>query len=532
MNIRSIPTLFFLLASTLSQAEPTLVWSDEFDYTGLPDSSKWGYDVGGHGWGNNELQYYTENRSDNARVENGTLIIETRKENFQGKNYTSARLVSRGKGDWLYGRFEIRAKLPAGRGTWPAIWMLPTDWVYGGWPDSGEIDIMEHVGYDMQRVHGTIHTKDFNHMIGTQIGTSIVGTNVDTEFHIYALEWRADRIDIFMDGIKYFTVSDNGTGFGAWPFDQRFHLILNIAIGGNWGGVKGVDDSIFPQRMEVDYVRVYDLGDEPPQTGADIPGRIQAEDFDAQFGVQTESTTDTGGGLNVGWLDDGNYMDFALNSPTAGRYAIDLRIASAASITGSVTVTADSNTFTSPDITSTGGWQKWETLRIGEIDLPTGDVTMRLTINTPGVGQDVMNLNWMDISLVKADPQADPDEDTFINLFEEAFGLDMFTADPLSNWPLGTPVQASGNDHVSLTYRRIAGGSGTTGVDYTAGGYQYGVEVSGNLQSDSWQSGSSHIVAVGSPIDNGDGTETVTVRAKTSIADGGKFVRLVVSESP
>lgn len=234
----------------------------------------------------------------------------------------------------------------------------------------------------------------------------------------------------------------------------------------------------------------------------------------------------------MGWLDDGNWMDFDLNSPTAGRYAVDLRIASQASITGSVTISAGDNSITSPDITSTGGWQKWETIRAGEIDLPTGPVTMRLTINTPGVGQDVMNLNWMDISLVKADPQADPDEDTFINLFEEAFGLDMFTADPLSNWPFGIPVESSGNKHVSLTYRRLAGGSGTTGVNYTAGGYQYAVEVSGTLQSGSWQSGSSRVEAVGSPVNNGDGTETVTVRAKSTISDGGKFLRLVVTETP
>ncbi|MCX8074050.1 MAG: glycoside hydrolase family 16 protein, partial [Clostridia bacterium] len=113
-----------------------LVWSDEFDYTGKPDSNKWGYDIGGGGWGNQELQYYTD-RLENARVENGKLIIEARRENYGGREYTSARLVSRNKGDWLYGRFEIRAKLPGGRGTWPAIWMLPTDWVYGGWPNSG-----------------------------------------------------------------------------------------------------------------------------------------------------------------------------------------------------------------------------------------------------------------------------------------------------------------------------------------------------------------------------------------------------------
>ncbi len=147
-----------------------LVWSDEFDHRGLPDSSKWGYDVGGHGWGNKELQYYTERRKENARVEDGHLIIEARRDNSGGHEYTSARLVSKGKGDWTYGRFEVSAKLPSGRGTWPAIWMLPSLKSYGnfGWPDNGEIDIMEHVGFDPDVVHGSAHTKAYYHSIGTQ----------------------------------------------------------------------------------------------------------------------------------------------------------------------------------------------------------------------------------------------------------------------------------------------------------------------------------------------------------------------------
>jgi len=145
-----------------------LVWSDEFDYKGLPDPKKWDYDVGGKGWGNEELQFYTARRRENARVENGHLIIEARKEAWEGRDYTSARLVSRGKGDWTYGRFEVSAKLPSGRGTWPAIWMLPTGWTYGGWPNSGEIDIMEHVGFDPDVVHASVHTSAYNHKIQTQ----------------------------------------------------------------------------------------------------------------------------------------------------------------------------------------------------------------------------------------------------------------------------------------------------------------------------------------------------------------------------
>ena len=241
-----------------------LVWEDNFDYTGLPDSSKWSYDVGGHGWGNNELQYYTENREEKARVEDGKLIIESRKEAYSGNDYTSARLVSRNKGDWTYGRIEARAKLPQGTGTWPAIWMLPTEWIYGdgGWPDVGEIDIMEHVGYDEGVIHGTIHTHDFNHMDGTQQSGQITIPDAVDTFHVYAIEWTEDKIEWYVDDEKYFTYENNGDGWSAWPFDHPFHLILNIAIGGDWGGAEGIEDSIFPQTMEIDYVRVYKKSDQ------------------------------------------------------------------------------------------------------------------------------------------------------------------------------------------------------------------------------------------------------------------------------
>lgn len=233
-----------------------LKWSDEFEVPGLPDNTKWGYDVGGGGWGNNELQYYTNARLENARVENGVLIIEAIKELYGGRNYTSARLITKYKGDWKYGRIEVRAKLPGGTGSWPAIWMLPTDWEYGGWPSSGEIDIMEYVGYDPGVVHGTVHTAAYNHTLGTQKGASYSVPDAETEFHIYSIEWTVNKIDFYIDTKKYFTFY-NMTGWEKWPFDKRFHLLLNIAVGGNWGGVQGVDDDIFPIRMEVDYVRVY-----------------------------------------------------------------------------------------------------------------------------------------------------------------------------------------------------------------------------------------------------------------------------------
>jgi len=240
-----------------------LVWADEFDYTGLPDPKKWGYDVGGAGWGNNELQFYTENNVDNAKVENGHLLITARREVMQNNQYTSARLVTRGKADFLYGRMESRAKLPSGRGTWPAIWMLPTDWEYGGWPTSGEIDIMEHVGYDPNVVHATIHTDTYNHSKGTQVGESMTLPDVFNTFHEYAIEWEPGEIRAYINDIQYATFAFDPTDIAdgpshlAWPFDKDFHFIFNIAVGGNWGGAQGVDIDAFPTSMTVDYVRVY-----------------------------------------------------------------------------------------------------------------------------------------------------------------------------------------------------------------------------------------------------------------------------------
>ena len=233
-----------------------LVWSDEFNYSGLPDSTKWNYDTGGHGWGNNELQFYTSNRVENARVENGNLVIEARKEKWQDNNYTSARLITKGKGDWKYGRVEVKARIPKGVGSWPAIWMLastnPLEW-----PDDGEIDIMEHVGYDQGNVHASIHTKDYNHVINTQKTAIVNVPDCSEQFHVYALDWTKDSIKIFVDDRSYFSFANEHKGKGTWAFNMPFHLLLNIAVGGNWGGQKGVNEKIFPLKMEIDYVRVY-----------------------------------------------------------------------------------------------------------------------------------------------------------------------------------------------------------------------------------------------------------------------------------
>jgi beta-glucanase (GH16 family) len=264
LSSRRISICFLLSILSLGACQendrPRLVWSDEFDYTGAPDSTRWNYDLGTgnpDGWGNNEQQFYTKDLK-NVRVENGRLIIEAHKDSLQHKAFTSTRLVSKKKGDWLYAKIEVKAKLPYGKGTWPAIWMLPTDWKYGNWPTSGEIDIMEHVGYDPGVIHGTIHTEAYNHIKQTQKEGKVTVQNTQNEFHVYAIDWTENKIDFFVDDQLYHTViRDPKDDFKGWPFDQRFHLIMNIAVGGNWGGKEGVDGNIWPQRMEVEYVRVY-----------------------------------------------------------------------------------------------------------------------------------------------------------------------------------------------------------------------------------------------------------------------------------
>jgi beta-glucanase (GH16 family) len=234
-------------------ARDTPVWQDEFDGTGGPDPARWDYEVGFVR--NKERQYYTRHRPQNARIENGMLVIEAHREQFQGADYTSASLTSRA--NWTYGRIEVRARLPKGRGTWPAIWTLGTNIRDVGWPRCGEIDIMEHVGFDPGRIHSNIHTASYNHVQRTNKGNSLLVPRSDDEFHVYSIAWTPALIESFVDGQRYFTFTKEPGGDTVWPFDKAQYLILNLAIGGSWGGQKGIDDDAFPTRFLVDYVRVY-----------------------------------------------------------------------------------------------------------------------------------------------------------------------------------------------------------------------------------------------------------------------------------
>ena len=230
-----------------------LVWSDEFNVDGAPDPEKWAYATGGHGWGNGEVQHYTKDRK-NSYIKHGRLVIKAMKEGYK---WTSARLKTQYIKAWTYGYFEIRAKLPEGVGTWPAIWMMPEYDNYGGWPRSGEIDIMEHVGFDQDIIHTTIHTSAFNHKIGTQKARFDTIKDVSKKYHTYAVNWTPDYIEWFIDGESFFKFENTGNGVEEWPYNHPFHLILNVAIGGSWGGQKGIDEDMKEAAMEVDYVRVY-----------------------------------------------------------------------------------------------------------------------------------------------------------------------------------------------------------------------------------------------------------------------------------
>lgn len=245
-----------------------LVWNDEFDRPGRPDPTKWTYatDRNPVGWGNGELQYYSADRPENARVERGVLVIEARREpdvvaglpGSNGQAYSSARIRTPVGLGWTYGFFEVRAKLPCGRGSWPAIWLLPASPPIN-WPVGGEIDVMEHVGYDPHVINAVVHTGAHNHRAKTSKGAKLRLADVCGTFHDYQLRWSAERIEIGVDGNFFYTFANDGTGQQrTWPFDKPFGLILNIAIGGKWGGQRGIDDSAFPQAMEVDYVRVFD----------------------------------------------------------------------------------------------------------------------------------------------------------------------------------------------------------------------------------------------------------------------------------
>ena len=286
------------LVTTVVQVEAqslpgrTLLWADEFSQSDgtKPDSSKWGYDIGGSGWGNNELQYYT-NRTENARIESGSLVIEARAENFDVKNYTSARLLTKDKGSWTYGRIEARIKIPKGQGIWPAFWMLGANIGSAGWPNCGEIDIMENIGSLPSTLYGTLHGPGYSGGNGISGNTVLSGAALGDDFHVYAIEWEENRIRWFLDGQQFFSLTPANLPAGsAWVFNQPQFLILNVAVGGNWP--KNPNEStVFPQRMTVDYVRVY-----APAATAPVASTVTVDPAESWLGYMHVADLPASGG--------------------------------------------------------------------------------------------------------------------------------------------------------------------------------------------------------------------------------------------
>lgn len=368
-----------LLGSAPTQAQTyQQVWADEFT-NGIGPS--WQFETGAGGWGNNEKQYY---QRANATVVNGELRITAKRENVGGALYTSARMKTQGLKEFTYGKMEARIKMPMGQGLWPAFWMLGSNITSVSWPKCGEIDIMEHVNTE-NTVLGTVHW-DSNGNYAQYGGNT---TTTPADFHVYSIEWTPSFIKWFVDGVFYHEINiANGAG-GTDEFQGPFFLLLNMAVGGNLPG-QTVDDSKFPATMAVDYVRVYQLTNTPAPSTATL---IQAEAFSSMNGVQAETTSDTGGGQNVGYIDAGDWMAYNnITFPTSGSYNIEYRVASP----GGGTLSSDLNggriQLGNVAVPATGGWQAWRTIT-QTVNVTAGTYSFGVFAQTGG-----WNLNWIRIS--------------------------------------------------------------------------------------------------------------------------------------
>lgn len=449
-----------------------LVWQDEFTNGIGPD---WVFETGtgSGGWGNNELQYY---RRENATVSNGQLVITARRESFGGMQYTSARMKTQGRKSWRYGRIEARIAMPSFQGVWPAFWMLGDNITSVGWPACGEIDVMEHVNTG-GTVHGTMHWQDHNNTYANYGGST--STSI-TSYHVYSIEWDASLIRWFVDGVQYHEASIANGVNGTHEFHNNFFILLNMAIGGNWPGFT-IDNNAFPASMYVDYVRVYQMGSQPPptgpvtvyrdcnfggtavslpvgnytlsqlnargipndwvssvrvqsgyqvrlyqhdnfggtsilktgddgclvddnfndaassivvsQAGSSFSTTIQAENFSAMSGVQTEGTTDAGGGLNVGWIDNGDWMAYnGINIPSSGSYLIEYRVASPSGGALSLDLNGGATVLGSLNVPATGGWQNWTTAS-HTVNINAGTYNFGIFAQAGG-----WNINWWRIT--------------------------------------------------------------------------------------------------------------------------------------
>ena len=373
-----------------------LVWSDEFDGSQL-DSSDWSFEIGTGfegGWGNNELQYYT-NR--NVYLKDGMLVIRAQEESFGGRSYTSSRIKTQGKQNFQYGRIDIRARMPEGQGIWPALWMLGKNITEVSWPYCGELDIMEMVGGGNgkdNRVVGTAHWNSggLNSAYNPVSSGSpkLMPDNLSSNFHVYSIAWTSNRITWYIDDVQYHVIAINNASALA-AFQKQFFLIFNVAVGGNWPGSPN-SSTVFPQRMVVDYVRVFQdedgsTGDESGSTNS-VPGLVEAENYTDMLGIQIETTTDTGGGSNIGYIDSGDWVEYSLDVANAGSYLMEYRLASKNGSDGFQTL-IDGVQIDTQSVPNTGDWQSWIT-NSATVNLSAGEQTLRLN----AIGNE-WNLNWI-----------------------------------------------------------------------------------------------------------------------------------------
>jgi beta-glucanase (GH16 family) len=409
-----------------------VIWSDEFNGTSV-DQTKWIYQTGDGcninlcGWGNNELEYYT-NSTNNVNVTGGNLEITARYQpnyNGTGKNYTSGKLISSGKYSHKYGKFEARIKIPSAAGIWPAFWLLPDG---GGWPQNGEIDILETVNKN-SNWYGTLHYASTSGSHLSSGNSFTPPSDLGNDFHIYAADWTTDYITFYVDGVNRGTVTKASVQSkgGVWPFDSHnFYILLNVAVGGNWPGAP--NSSQYPVSMVVDYVRVYDNSPctvtESPYGGVvrNIPGKIEAEDYDlggegvayhdndmsnngTQYrtdAVDIEACTDAGAGYDVGWTNAGEFLKYMVNVTTTGTFNLDLRIASNTT-GGSFHVELDGQNISgATSVPNTGGWQNWQTVRVTTSSLTAGQKVMRVVIDTGNF--NLNNLTFTSITNVSNIP--------------------------------------------------------------------------------------------------------------------------------
>ncbi len=411
-----------------------LVWSDEFDGPDI-DTSKWSHEINGSGGGNNELQYYTD-RATNSFIENGNLVIQALDETFTGsdgtRDYTSARLVTQGKFERTYGRMEARIKIPRGQGIWPAFWMLGNNIGSVGWPTCGEIDIMENIGSEPRTTHGTIHGPGYSGGGGVGGSYTFTGEDAADDFRVFAVEWEPNVIRWYVDGNHYFTATPASLGGSTWVFDHPHFFILNVAVGGSWPGPPD-GSTTFPQRMEVDYVRVYEGTIDPgPPTVIQATGttRLQAEDYgqggeavgyhDTDTGnngnayrsdnVDIEATQDTGGGFNVGWTWADEWLAYPVDVETSGIYRATFRVASpgGAAFRLELDGTNLTGTVAAP---ATGGYQNWTSVTRSNLYFTAGEHTLRLHVEASGA-----NYNWMEFTAPA--PGQDSDGDGMADTWE------------------------------------------------------------------------------------------------------------------